>query len=54
MRHWREVASFKTEQEWRSSVYYGRVTDESVQEMIDWFWHDLYEDAEKAKAQVSV
>lgn len=38
---WREVAQFKNREEFIRSSFYRRVTNEDVQEMIEWFWEDL-------------
>jgi len=38
---WRELATFTSEDEWLESPYSKQITDESVLDMIDWFWMDL-------------
>lgn len=37
----REVAQFKNRQEWVNSSFFHQVTNEDIQEMIEWFWVDL-------------
>lgn len=37
----REIASFKTSEEWDASQFPQQVTDEQIQNMIDWFWIDM-------------
>ena len=38
---WREVGAFKSREEWVASSFYKQVTNEDVEEMIEWFWMDL-------------
>lgn len=38
---WREVAQFRNREEFVKSSFYPKVTNEDVQEMIEWFWEDL-------------
>lgn len=40
MEMWREVAQFKSEEEWLKSGFATRVKDEQIQDMIQWFWYD--------------
>ncbi len=40
MEMWREVAPFQSEEMWLKSRLAKRVTDERIQEMIQWFWYD--------------
>ncbi len=48
--HFREIASFGSEEEWLASSYHDQITDEDVLDMIDWFWFDLEKTTEpKAK-----
>jgi hypothetical protein len=42
----REIAVFRSREEWYKSSYCQRITDEDVQDTIDWFWTDL-QDSEK-------
>ncbi|MFZ2484453.1 MAG: hypothetical protein WAX80_02410 [Minisyncoccia bacterium] len=37
----REIASFKTPEEWGASQFTRQVTDEQIQDMIAWFWIDM-------------
>ncbi len=37
----REIASFKTPEEWEASQFPQQVTEEQIQDMIVWFWYDI-------------
>ena len=39
--HFREIASFKTPEEWEASRFPKQVTEEQIQDMITWFWIDM-------------
>ena len=40
----REIATFKTPEEWNSSPFSFKVREEGIREMIDWFWIDMLEE----------
>lgn len=38
----REIGKFETPEEWKKSRFASQVTDEEVQNAIDWFWVDVF------------
>ena len=42
----REIAQFKSREGWVKSSFFHQVTNEDIQDMIEWFWEDLRHEAQ--------